>query len=119
MAKIGSGETSGPGELEFEEEEYRVDEDKINGQVVIRRKNGRKGFASAIIETVNLKPGAGAAVGSDIAPIEEADYIRMQEQVLFEHYVNQITPADGGLQYWFFCNWYSDFRCWPLFAYCI
>ncbi|SVC06465.1 uncharacterized protein METZ01_LOCUS259319, partial [marine metagenome] len=86
IAKLGSAETSGPGELEFEEEEYRVDEDKLNGQIAIRRKNGRKGFVSAIIQTENLRPGAGAATGSDIASGGEADFVALQEPVLFEHY---------------------------------
>jgi hypothetical protein len=101
VAKLASGETTGPGELEFEEEEYRVDEDALTGNIIIRRKNGRRGFASAIIETENLKPGAGAAVGSDIAPIEEADYLRMQEPVIFEHYVNQGVTLSGGVLSWF------------------
>ena len=109
VAKLGSGETSGPGELEFEEDEYRVDEDKLTGQILIRRKNGRRGFASAIIETENLKPGAGAAQGSDIVSTEEADYLRMQEPVVFEHYVNQAVGTGGSLLwFWSFANDFVD-----------
>jgi hypothetical protein len=91
VAKLASGTTSGPGELEFEEEEYRVDEDKQTGQIAIRRKNGRRGFASAIIQTENLPQGAGAASGSDIVPIEEADFVALKEFVLFEHYSSTVA----------------------------
>ena len=68
-----------------------MDEDKQTGLIAIRRKNGRRGFASAIVQTENLRQGAGAASGSDIVPIEEADFVALQEPVLFEHYSSTVA----------------------------
>ena len=107
LAKLGAGETWGPGELMFEEEEYRIDEDGGTGIFELRRKNGRRGFASAYVHTENLRPGAGAASGDDIAGITNPDYQFMREQVIYEHYSKQVTGASA--VWWWFWTYSDDF----------
>ena len=91
-----------------------MDEDKQTGVIEVRRKNGRRGFASAIVQTVNLQQGAGAATGSDIVPIEEADFISLQEPVLFGHYASTVldkpmyNTSVGYSTYFVDAAYYSD-----------
>lgn len=105
ISKLGGGETWGPGELEFEELEYRVDEDKGSGEIVLRRKNGRRGYASAIIESENFPQGSGAATGDDIAVDGNADYLRLQDKALYEHYSLFGSGMSGG----FFGSWWYSY----------
>ena len=66
VAQLIGGQTTGPGNIEFDRTAYNADENGLTSYVTLVRTNGSLGVAAVTVEPVTLPSGPGAAVlGSD------------------------------------------------------
>ncbi len=73
VAKLGGGQTWGPGSIEFPEPTYSTDERNLAGSITIKRKNGSLGTALITFQTDVSSESRGIAKGGTDADFADPD----------------------------------------------
>ena len=87
VAKLGGGQTWGPGSVEIPESSYSTDEKNLIGGITIKRKNGSLGTAQVAIQTEVSPESKGIAKAGSMADFidpdipNDFDFVQMNEVV--------------------------------------